>query len=59
VIAPRVWVLVAATVLSVVSTVLVAVAPGEGPAEARAILVAGFAALAALMGWMTWRTLRR
>jgi hypothetical protein len=56
---PRVWVLGAATVLSVISTIVLAVAPGEGPIEARVILVGGFAAMTALMAYMTWLATRR
>jgi hypothetical protein len=56
---PRVWVLGAATVLSSVSTVTLAVAPGEGPPEVRVLLVGGFAVLAALMAYMTWLARRR
>lgn len=51
---PRVWVLGAATVLSILSTVILAIAPGEGPIEARGLLVGGFAVLTALMGYMTY-----
>jgi hypothetical protein len=42
----------AATLLSIASTVVVAVAPGEGPFIARAILVGGFAVLAVLMAML-------
>jgi hypothetical protein len=55
---PRVWVLGGATALSIISTVVLAIAPGEGPLEARAILVGGFAAMTALMAYMTWLATR-
>lgn len=42
----------AATLLSVVSTILVAVAPGEGPFIARAVLAGGLAVLAVLMAML-------
>jgi hypothetical protein len=42
----------AATLLSVVSTIAVAVAPGEGPFAARAVLAGGLAILAVLMAFL-------
>ena len=39
----------AASLLSVISTIVVAVAPGEGPFAARAVLAGGLAILAVLM----------
>ncbi len=50
----RFWIAAVTAVLSAASTVAVAVADGEGPAEARAVLVAGFAVLTVVMGFLAW-----
>jgi hypothetical protein len=50
----RFWIPAVTAVLSIVSTVLVAVAPGKGPPEARAVMVAGFAVLSGLMAYLAW-----
>jgi len=42
----------AATLLSVISTIAVAIAPGEGPLAARLVLGGGLAILAVLMAFL-------